>query len=163
MSAELNEYGVPDNPPSEVKDNFWCLDFVKMKLTELREGKGQLTTKQLVELYKNAPIEDGRLDEIGQTEPMNKLELQKWADSTGNRWADKKDNELTELIFAKPKPEYNMGVDCHDGNAAFVVMRKDGEVMEYGNGKNYATFKAEVERAAKFYNIQPFEILKETD
>ena len=103
------------------------------------------------------------LDEIGQTEPMSKLELQKWADSTGNRWADKKDNELTKLIFAKPKPEYNMGVDCHNGNAAFVVMRKDGEVMEYGNGKDDATFRTEVERAAKYYNIQPSEILKETD
>lgn len=62
MSSELNEYGVPDNPPSEVKDNVWCLDFVKMNLTELREGKGQLTTEQLVELYKNAPREDGHLD-----------------------------------------------------------------------------------------------------
>lgn len=62
MSSELNEYGVPDNPPSEVKDNVWCLDFVKMTLAEFREGKGQLTTQQLVELYKNAPREGGRLD-----------------------------------------------------------------------------------------------------
>lgn len=67
------------------------------------------------------------------------------------------------LVFAKPKPKYNMGVDCHNGNAAFVVMRKDGEIMEYGNGKDDETFKAEVEKAAKFYNIQPSEILKETD
>ena len=71
--------------------------------------------------------------------------------------------QAEKIIFGKPKPEYNMGVDCHNGNAAFVVMRKDGEVMEYGNGKDDATFRAEVERAAKFYNIQPSEILKETD
>ena len=72
-------------------------------------------------------------------------------------------NSATGLIKNLIFPEYNMGVDCHNGNAAFVVMRKDGEVMEYGNGIDDDTFKAEVERAAKYYGIHPANILKEMD
>jgi len=40
-------------------------------------------------------------DEFGQWgKPYTKEEIEKWANSTGNRWSDKKD---TELRFAKPK------------------------------------------------------------
>ncbi len=107
------------------------------------------------------------LDEAGQwATPEPNVDYQKAiknAKSRRNHSLNSAGEMMKELIFAKPKPEYNMGVDFHNGNAAFVVMKKDGEVMEYGNGKDDATFRAEVERAAKFYNIQPVEILKETD
>lgn len=100
-------------------------------------------------------------DEVGQMPVINEKPptwIKKYFEDNPDKLVTTK-----PLVFSKPKPEYNMGVDCHNGNAAFVVMRKDGEVMEYGNGKDDATFRAEVERAAKFYNIHPSEILKETD
>jgi len=51
--------------------------------------------------YDAAPLNHYIQDEFRQTAPpYTKEEIEKWANSTGNRWADKKD---TELIFAKSK------------------------------------------------------------
>lgn len=66
-------------------------------------------------------------------------------------------------LYRDIKPQYFMGVDSFNGIASFVVIRKDGEIMEYGTGRDDNTFKLEVKRAAKRYNIKPSEILKEVN
>ena len=117
------------------------------------------------------PIKEGVLPEYFDGKKYNTLLSDEYGQTgempfKGRRMGKTHTNlqeKIEDLVFQVTKPEYNMGVDCHNGNAAFVVMRKDGEVMEYGNGQDDATFRAEGERAAKFYNIQPSEILKETD
>lgn len=157
----------------------------------MQQQEYDLLVKQM-ELYRNSvpvrmrrgnyvfmkPIEAGKLpeyfdnskhnrlltDEFGQTGNIRNIpfpELLPKPTITDSGIAMEMALQAENVIFGKPK--YNMGVDCHNGNAAFVVMGKDGKVMEYGNGKDDERFRAEVERVAKYYNIQPSEILKETN
>ena len=68
----------------------------------------------------------------------------------------------SELVLHKaPKGKYYMGVDCYSGICAFTVMRKDGEIMEYGKSMDKEVFEKEVERVARYYNIPKENILKE--
>lgn len=70
-----------------------------------------------------------------------------------------------KLIKLDTPHKYFIGVDASKDNNdyAFCVMRKDGEVMEYGRTNNEEDFEKEVARVANFYNILPDQILKETD
>lgn len=74
--------------------------------------------------------------------------------------------DLVKFVYTKPDSSYKyfMGIDaCREKNDyAFCVMRKDGEVMEFGHTHDEKAFKKEVERVANFYNILPNQILKET-
>lgn len=74
---------------------------------------------------------------------------------------------LVKFVYTKPDPSYKyfMGIDaCKEKNDyAFCIMRKDGEVMEFGHTNNEEDFNKEVERVAEFYNIPPTQIIKETD